>query len=512
MKHLTIDKALADPALLGAALGPIAPTWLTWLVVLRAAFGLRLAEEELRIFHAVAGNRTPPTQRVRELWCICGRRGGKSRMAAVLACYVALFVKHKAAPGERLMVLVLSASLDQSKSVFQYAKAFLEASPVLRKEIVDATQSEIRLRNGVTIACHSNSFRTMRGTTIPAAIFDEVSFWRDETTATPDSEVYTAVLPALATCNGLLVGISSPYRKTGLLHAKHRQFFGVSDDAHLVVQGSSQTFNSTLTDAVIAAQKLADPTAAASEWDAMFRADMVGFLDDPLLDRSINRDRPLELPPMRPPAYYRAGVDASGGAIGGDAYALCIGHKEGDKYVVDLLRHRFGPFDPKQVTIEYANLCKEYRITSVTGDRYGVEWVQSAWREAGVHYVVSEENASTIYLECLPLWTRGLVELPDHAAALRELRLLERIPGRIGRDQVTHPRNCHDDLANALSICLRGLANHLGYDILNPALYDESPVDAAAQEAWFAYQRELAYKKSVGFPGPGLSLVMSRRG
>jgi hypothetical protein len=68
------------------------------------------------------------------------------------------------------------------------------------------------------------------------------------------------------------------------------------------------------------------------------------------------------------------------------------------------------------------------------------------------------------------------------------------------------------NLANALCICLRGLAHHLGYDILNPALYDESPVDAAAQEAWYAHQRERAYKNSIGFPGPGLSLVMGKRG
>jgi phage terminase large subunit-like protein len=38
-----------------------------------------------------------PIKRVRELWCIIGRRGGKSRMAAALACYFALFVKHKLA-------------------------------------------------------------------------------------------------------------------------------------------------------------------------------------------------------------------------------------------------------------------------------------------------------------------------------------------------------------------------------------------------------------------------------
>jgi hypothetical protein len=128
------------------------------------------------------------------------------------------------------------------------------------------------------------------------------------------------------------------------------------------------------------------------------------------------------------------------------------------------VRGRRGPFDPKEVTEEYAALCKEYRVGTVIGDLYGHQWVQQAWRDANVTYAVSDLNASMLYLETLPLFTRGLVSLPDYPALTRELRLLERIPGRVGKDQVTHPRNCHDDLANATCGCLRTLANYLGYD------------------------------------------------
>jgi hypothetical protein len=64
--------------------------------------------------------------------------------------------------------------------------------------------------------------------------------WRDDTMAAPDTETCTAVLPSLATTNGMLIGISSPYRKTGLLHQKHRSHFGVDGDDVLVVQGSSR--------------------------------------------------------------------------------------------------------------------------------------------------------------------------------------------------------------------------------------------------------------------------------
>ena len=260
-------------------------------------------------------------------------------------------------------------------------------------------------------------------------------------------------------------GHQQPLPKTGLLHAKHKKHFGVDSDEVLVVQGSSQTFNPSLSDATIAAQRLADPTAASSEWDAVFRADLVGFLDDAVIDRAVNRDRPLELPPMRPPVFYKAFADPSGGAVGGDYYALCICHKEGDgRYVVDVVRGRRGPFDPGEVTAEYADLCKQYRITSVVGDAYGREWVVGAWRKENMHYVNSELNASMLYLESLVLFTRGQVELPDHPTLLRELRLLERIPGRIGKDQVTHPRNCNDDHANVVCGCLHTLASYLSSD------------------------------------------------
>jgi hypothetical protein len=39
----------------------------------------------------------------------------------------------------------------------------------------------------------------------------------------------------LATTGGMLIGISTPYRRIGLLHQKHRDYFGVDDPDVLVV-------------------------------------------------------------------------------------------------------------------------------------------------------------------------------------------------------------------------------------------------------------------------------------
>jgi hypothetical protein len=452
----TIDRALRNKRLLGAALGE-AGSWATWLAVLRAAFGLPLDADQQQLFASVSGGRAPPTKRVRELWALIGRKGGKSRMAAAIAVYCACFVKYKLSRGERGMVLVLAMSMDQARVVFDYCIGFLSTSDVLRREVVSTTAHEIRLRNGITIATHANSFRSVRGRTLCACIFDEACFWRDDTTAIPDTETYTAVLPSLLTTHGMLVGISSAYRRAGLMFAKHQEYFGVDAADTLVVRGGTQQFNGTVDDARLVAMRAADPTAAAAEWDSEFRDDLTGLFDDAVIDRAINHERPLELPPV-PGVIYRAHTDPSGGATSGDAYKLCIGHKDGERLVVDVVRGRTGPFNPQQVTKEYADLCRQYRISSVTGDRYAKLWVQQAWRDLLGGYVESPLYAWELYLEALAPFNRGLVELPPDLALVREFKSLQRVAGRSGKESVEHPRGCHDDMANSVVGSLRLLS------------------------------------------------------
>lgn len=457
-REFAIDRALFDQRLLGAGLGD-PESWLIWRAVLMAAFGLPLDASDTQLFLTVAGTRKPPTKRVRELWCIAGRRSGKSRIAAALAVYFAAFVKHKLAPGEVGMVLVIAGSRDQARTVFSYIKGFLNASPTLAKEVENVTATEIILRSGIVIGVHANSFRTVRGRTLVAAIFDEIGFWRAEDSATPDIEVYRAVLPALATTNGMLVGISTPYRKAGLLHQKHRDYYGVDNDDTLVVQGASPIFNKTLSEAVIAAQRANDPTAALSEWDGVFRADIASFLDDDLIDAAVEQGRPLELPPQ-PGIRYFAFTDASGG-VGSDSYTLSIGHKENDATVIDVVRGTAGKFDPAAVTREYAALLKEYHVGAVVGDNYAAQWVAGAWRDCNISYVKSDRPKGQLYIECVPIFARGLVKLPNHAKLVRELRLLERHVHRSGKDTVEHPKGGRDDHANAVCGLIATIASQV---------------------------------------------------
>jgi hypothetical protein len=181
---------------------------------------------------------------------------------------------------------------------------------------------------------------------------------------------------------------------------------------------------------VIARAVASDPEAARAEWEGEFRTDISAFLDEATIESAIDFARPSELPPL-PKTRYSAFVDASGGR--GDAYTIAIAHKESDRVIIDAIRGRHPPFDPQSVTAEFAALAKQYRVTKVTGDNYSADWVTTAFKDCSVRYQRSERPKSQLYLECLPLFTRGLITIPDHARLTRELRLLERRTHRSGK-------------------------------------------------------------------------------
>ena len=270
---------------------------------------------------------------------------------------------------------------------------------------------------------------------------------RDESSALPDVELYRAILPALSASRGTLVGITSPYRRVGLLADRYRDCFGQDDPDVLVIQAATEVLNPLVDKSAIARARASDPEAASSEWDAQFRSDLSTLLDEELIEGAIDRDRPLELP-YRDGHRYHCFADASGGRH--DAFTCVVGHLEGDMFVADVIRGRRPPFAPEAVVQEYSALAKAYRVRSITTDNYSAEWVAQAFRQAGMDHKLAPMPKSALYLEALPRFAQGQVRIPDHKALIRELRLLERRTSKSGRDHVDHPSSGSDDLANSL--------------------------------------------------------------
>src|SRR5262245_41084451 len=66
-------------------------TWTSWLVVLKAIFGLPMTPDDLVVFHRHTGRVFSPLGGSKETYLIIGRRGGKSFISALITCFVSCF-------------------------------------------------------------------------------------------------------------------------------------------------------------------------------------------------------------------------------------------------------------------------------------------------------------------------------------------------------------------------------------------------------------------------------------
>ena len=443
---ITIDEALADPQLLGATLGDLA-SWRTWIAAVKAAFGLKLSDAEAETFAEIAGDRLPPRQRVRHLYAIVGRRGGKSRMSAAIAIYLALCVDHtgKLSAGETGFVLVLSPTLRQSQLVFGYCRAIVEASPVLRQQIEQITSDEIRLKGSITIAAIPANYRSLRGRTCLAAILDEAAQFRDETSAQPDVEVVRALTPALMTTQGLTIAISSPFAERGLLWERFRDFYGKDDPDTLVIRGSSLTFNPTLSEGDIAKELAADPDGARAEWNAEFRSNLSAFIDRETLEYCVDRD--VHERPFGRAFRYHCFVDPSGGRH--DSFAAAFSHAEGERMILDRVFEWQAPFSPADAVDELVGHLHAYGIKTCTGDSYAAGWCDNEFKSHGISYIKADKDKSAIFLSALPMLTSGNVRILDDKRLIDQLINLQRECAKGGRDVIVKQRGSYDDRANA---------------------------------------------------------------
>jgi hypothetical protein len=433
-------------------------TWDTWKAFLAGLFGLPMSDLEAALFRTHTGRSTLPTAAFKEAALIVGRRGGKSRVLALIAVFLACFRDYAPhlAPGEVATIAVLAANRQQARSIFRFVTGMLKATPLIASLVTDENAESIELANGVVIEISTASFRTTRGYSFAAVLCDEIAFWRqDEASANPDVEILRALRPGMANIPGsILLLASSPYAKRGALYATFRKHYGQDDAKVLVWKADTAAMNPRIDPDIISEAYESDPEAARAEYGAEFRDDLADFVTREIVDAVTAVGR-TELPPESGVAYS-AFCDPSGGMS--DSMTLAIAHMTAPGVVVlDMVRETRAPFDPEATVADFAAVLRRYGIDRVTGDRYGGEWPRQRFREAGITYEPSARPKSDLYLGLLPLLTTGRVELLDIPRLAAQLVGLERRTARSGRDSVDHIPGGHDDIANSVAGALVGL-------------------------------------------------------
>jgi hypothetical protein len=434
-------------------------SWGPWRSFLKALFAIPpakpeedaiLAEAEMAWYRAHTGREEWPGVPFKEACLIIGRRGGNSRQLALIAVFLACFKDYSPflAPGEVATIAVIAADRRQARSIFRFARGLLSAVPLLEEMVESETSDTIVLNNRVVIEIATASFRVTRGYTFAAVLLDEVAYFRDETSANPDEEILKAIRPGMATIpDSILLMASSPYRRKGVLWTTFQRHYAKDSARVLVVKAATLEMNPALDPAIVAEAYEDDPDSAASEYGAEFRSDLADFVPREVVEAAIQPGR-FELPYISSQRYV-AFMDPAGGS-GGDSMTLAIAHSDKDGVVLDCIRERKPPFSPEEVVKEFAAVIKTYRLSRVTGDRWGGEFVREPFRNLGVTYELSEKPKSTIYQETLPLLNARKVELLDNPRLVKQLISLERRTARGGRDSIDHPPSQNDDVANAV--------------------------------------------------------------
>jgi hypothetical protein len=315
-------------------------SWRAWRVFLKALFGIPITDEsERELFQSCTGLKEPKNGPSREAYVIAGRRSGKSYMSSLIAVYLAAFKDWSPylSPGEKGWIFIIATDKEQAKIIKKYISGILNSNEVFKRLIERELQTEIELKNGVVIAVKTCNYRTVRGFTVLAAICEEIAFWRDENSANPAEEVLAALRPSLATVpESMLIGISTPYSRSGLLWEKYRKYFGNSEvRSPLIWKAPTRVMNPTIDNNIIENDLQDDHARAKAEWEAEWREDIEGFLSLEVIEAAVVPGR-FELPKL-PDVTYSAFIDPSGGRQ--DSFTLAISHKEENgKIVLDCTR------------------------------------------------------------------------------------------------------------------------------------------------------------------------------
>jgi hypothetical protein len=453
---------MTDPNLCGATFG--GPTWEAGRALVAAIFGLSMSPEALAIYRECTARAVAPTVAFARAMVAAGRGSGKTLLASFIAVFVAASRDWHGVmgPGELVTAAIVCPDRRQARVAIRFIKGLLRASPMLSALIISETADSVTLSTGCIIEVHTASYKNTRGYSFCVFIIDEACFLPTDSAAHPDQELVRAILPGLGRVPGsLLLCISSPYAKRGVLWDAFRRHHGVDDAPVLTWQAPTRRMNPTIDQGIIDQALADDAAAAASEWLATWRDDVSGYIDRDDLNVIPGRG---ELPPLQNGRHVATSDPASGS--GRDSFALAIGHADtGGCAIVDRLVEIVPPFSPDAAVRELAAVLRAYGINRVTSDRWGGEWVVEAWRKQGIRCETAQMTRSEYYLEALPIFSARRCELPDGAVSpiaakmLQQFCQLERKTGK-NRDSVDHPyrgggaTGCHDDLSNVTAMLL----------------------------------------------------------
>ncbi len=431
-------------------------SWRPWITFFKVLGGEKLDGEEKALFTECTGLEELPKEPIREVFIIAGRRSGKSTSVALISAFYAIWGgwQENLSKGEKARIFIVSPTKNQGQIIKGYLEAIFDLNGSLRRMIKKIQQESIEFVDGTTIEIKPASWRATRGFIVGLFVLEELSYWRFEAeSANVDKEIYTAIKPAMTTIkNSLVIGISTPFARQGLLWEKYERHFGKPGPV-LIWRAPSWRMNLSLSEEGLRRDFLdtIGPAEFGAEFEANFREDIETYLPLAVIEAAII--------PGRVQVDYEPGISylgfcdpAEGLRKGADSMTFGVSHastEKPNKFILDLLLEVQPPFDPKEVIRQIVNICRQYRITKIVQDRHAVGWIASDLKQHSIGVEVSDINKSQIYEHFAVLMNKRLVELVDCPKLKTQMQSLMRFMRSGGTVAIDHLRSGHDDVVNS---------------------------------------------------------------
>lgn len=427
-----------------------------------------------------------------ECWAVTGVRAGKSdRLAATVVVYEAVCGGHEAylRKGRKALCFQIAQDLRMARYSLHSIRSVLETMAFVNQpfgrsatRVLNVTADSVELWNGLVIATCPPTVKSVRGYDSPAAVLDEVGVWAvDLESANPDREVFTQVVSRQAQFEDpIIVGISSPWAKVGLLYERYTAGTEGSKircaqcaehggecprcaslrephKGRLVLHATSASLgNPLVTRKWLESKRNSDPKAFERECLARFQDSLSGFLDSTLLEAAVERGV-VEHPPEADRCY----VAAFDPAFRRDAFGFAIGHAEEKGVVIDLIRKYqplpgMPPLNPNQILQnEIVPLLRSYRVVLVYSDQHHFDSLNQLALQH--HFALecvpfSAQSKADIYGNLKQLVNARRFAIIDHPEALGELSSLEMKLTEAGNVAIAAPKGQHDDLATVVAL------------------------------------------------------------
>lgn len=435
-------EAVDDPELLGAGLSPF--------------------PRQREILEAIETG-----QRIHVL--ACGRRAGKTLLGAATAVWDAALrgnLDRHLRRGERRYAVCVAVNVAQARLFVSAARTILEASPLLASLIENATDDQIELSTGATIAAFPCTARGARGWPISLLLLDEFAHHVDGEGNVASEGVWRALTPSTAQfgADARILVASTPYGSDGLFaNLYDRARDGEIPDA-AAHHATSAEMNPTLDPDFLRGEFERDPDNFAAEYEARFLGSGGAFLRSDRIVAAVDergelgRLEALDLLAGLDPGFHH------------DPFGLVVVGRDTTRpdrlrlaYAREWAPAPYESFGEKRDIeetrlAEIADVLRHYEVTRAVCDQYLAPAIVEYFGSRGIYVDAVPMTAASktlAYQELRERLNLGQLELYDHPDLLAQLRRLK-TRYRAGAASVVNPRvgGSHGDLAQALAIAV----------------------------------------------------------